>query len=93
MDCDGPKHSVVHDVDGKLVQATGKRGSIIPEAEIRFDPSRLPEGMLYTHDDPTTRLDPNTLIDKRGIARGEDGYAFTYPFVDYLSMALASLYW
>lgn len=73
MDCDGPKHSVVHDVDGKLVQTSGKRGSIIPEAEIRFDPSRLPETMLYKQDDPTTRLDPNTLIDKRGIARGEDG--------------------
>lgn len=75
MDCDGPKHSIVHDVDGKLVKTSGNRGSIIPEAEIRFDISRLPEPMLYSGSDLTTRLNPDTVVDKRGIARGNDGYA------------------
>ena len=76
MDCDGPKHSIINDVDGKLVQTTGERGSIIPRAEIRFDQSRLPETMRYSGESSKTRLDPNSLIDKRGIARGDNTYVY-----------------
>ena len=76
MDCDGPKHSIVHDLDGTLVTTTGgKRGSIVPQAELRFADyiNRLPETMLYDESDPTTRLKASDVVQSRGIARGENG--------------------
>jgi plastocyanin len=74
MDCDGPKHSMISDIDGQLVGTTsGTRGSIIPEAELRFDITRLPEVMRYSDNDPTKRLDPESIVEHRGIARGNDG--------------------
>ena len=73
MDCDGPKHSLINDIDGRLVGTSGTRGSIIPQAEIRFDITRLPEAMRYSVDDPTTRLKAEDIVEHRGIARGSDG--------------------
>ena len=73
MDCDGPKHSVINDIDGQLVGTSGSRGSIIPQAELRFDITRLPEAMRYSNSDPTKRLNPEDIVEHRGIARGKDG--------------------
>lgn len=41
MDCDGPKHSIIRDLDGQFL-GSGQIGSLIPKAELRFDASRLP---------------------------------------------------
>lgn len=74
MDCDGPKHAVINDIDGQLVGTTsGRRGSIIPKAELRFDITRLPEAMRYSDSDPTTRLNANDIVEHQGIARGKTG--------------------
>ena len=35
MDCDGPKHALVRDVDGTLLGSAPDESSIVPFAEIR----------------------------------------------------------
>ena len=35
MDCDGPKHSLVRDLDGPFVGTYPVEGSVIPLAELR----------------------------------------------------------
>eukprot|EP00117_Sycon_ciliatum_P037364 scpid335/ scgid27970/ Fibrocystin-L; Polycystic kidney and hepatic disease 1-like protein 1 len=76
MDCDGPKHSIVLDLDGTFTAAssstTGRVGSIVPRAELRFDQNRLPIALLA---DATTGIlrNPADVSSLRGIARGFDG--------------------
>ena len=36
MDCDGPKHSLVRDLDGRFVGTYPTEGSVIPLAELRY---------------------------------------------------------
>ena len=36
MDCDGPKHALVRDVDGLLLDTSPLEGSVVPYAEIRY---------------------------------------------------------
>ena len=36
MDCDGPKHSLVRDLDGRFVGTHPTKGSVIPLAELRY---------------------------------------------------------
>ena len=36
MDCDGPKHSLVRDIDGRFVGTSPSEGSIVPVAELRY---------------------------------------------------------
>lgn len=35
MDCDGPKHALIRDIDGRFVSTYPTEGSIIPIAELR----------------------------------------------------------
>lgn len=35
MDCDGPKHSLVRDLDGQFAGTYPVEGSVIPLAELR----------------------------------------------------------
>ena len=35
MDCDGPKHALVRDIDGRFTSTAPVQGSIIPVAELR----------------------------------------------------------
>lgn len=37
MDCDGPKHALVRDVDGLFLGSSPREGSIAPYAELRLD--------------------------------------------------------
>jgi len=39
MDCDGPKHALVRDVDGSLLGSSPVESSIIPFAELRYSVS------------------------------------------------------
>ena len=36
MDCDGPKHSLVRDLDGRFVGTFPTEGSVVPFAELRY---------------------------------------------------------
>lgn len=36
MDCDGPKHALIRDIDGRFVSTHPSEGSIIPFAELRW---------------------------------------------------------
>ena len=36
MDCDGPKHALVRDLDGRFVDSFPAEGSIVPFAELRY---------------------------------------------------------
>jgi len=36
MDCDGPKHALVRDIDGALLGSAPDESSIVPFAEIRY---------------------------------------------------------
>ena len=36
MDCDGPKHALIRDLDGSFVGTYPVEGSVVPFAEIRF---------------------------------------------------------
>ena len=38
MDCDGPKHALVRDVDGSLLGSSPLESSIVPYAELRYSP-------------------------------------------------------
>ena len=71
MDCDGPKHSLVRDIDGTFTSNDGIFTTLIPFAEIRFDESKIPRTWRY---DPFNEvlLDPSILAppNLRGIARG-----------------------
>lgn len=51
MDCDGPKHALVRDIDGRFVSTQSSQGSIIPMAEIRYR-------IIYQHTLPA----PITLV-------------------------------
>ena len=35
MDCDGPKHALIRDTDGRFVNTYPTQGSVIPFAELR----------------------------------------------------------
>ena len=35
MDCDGPKHSLLKDLDGQFVGTFPAEGSVVPFAELR----------------------------------------------------------
>lgn len=35
MDCDGPKHALIRDMDGSFVSTAPVVGSIVPFAELR----------------------------------------------------------
>ncbi len=36
MDCDGPKHALIRDIDGRFTStSSGREGSIVPVAELR----------------------------------------------------------
>ena len=35
MDCDGPKHALVRDIDGQFVGTFPAQGSVVPFAELR----------------------------------------------------------
>ena len=37
MDCDGPKHALIRDVDGTFVETAPTEGSVVPFAELRLD--------------------------------------------------------
>lgn len=37
MDCDGPKHALVRDLDGSFVGTYPVEGSVAPFAEVRYD--------------------------------------------------------
>lgn len=39
MDCDGPKHALIRDIDGRFVSTYPTEGSIIPFAELRYSHS------------------------------------------------------
>jgi len=39
MDCDGPKHALVRDVDGSLLGSSPVESSIVPFAELRYSVS------------------------------------------------------
>lgn len=66
MDCDGPKHSIIRDLDGHFV-GTSHPGSLIPRAELRFDSSRVPYSLVAVRN-------PSPMPANRGIARGLAGY-------------------
>ena len=36
MDCDGPKHALVRDMDGSLLESSPVESSIVPHAELRY---------------------------------------------------------
>ena len=36
MDCDGPKHALIRDSDGRFINTLPSLGSIIPFAELRL---------------------------------------------------------
>jgi len=36
MDCDGPKHALIRDLDGRFVDSFPAEGSIVPFAELRY---------------------------------------------------------
>ena len=36
MDCDGPKHALIRDIDGRFVNTFPTQGSVIPFAELRY---------------------------------------------------------
>ena len=36
MDCDGPKHALVRDMDGSLLGSSPVESSILPYAELRY---------------------------------------------------------
>ena len=36
MDCDGPKHALVRDMDGSLLGSSPFESSIVPHAELRY---------------------------------------------------------
>lgn len=36
MDCDGPKHALIRDLDGSFGGTTPSAGSIVPFAELRY---------------------------------------------------------
>ena len=36
MDCDGPKHALIRDMDGSLLGSSPVESSIIPYAELRY---------------------------------------------------------
>ena len=42
MDCDGPKHALVRDVDGTLLGSAPEESSIVPFAEIRYCTLSIP---------------------------------------------------
>ena len=71
MDCDGPKHALVKDIDGTFTSNDNILTTLIPLAEIRFDESKIPRTWRY---DPVTELllDPSVVAppNLRGIARG-----------------------
>ena len=71
MDCDGPKHALVRDIDGTFTNNSDIFTTLIPFAEIRFDESKIPRTWRY---DTITDslLDPSILapLKYRGIARG-----------------------
>ena len=35
MDCDGPKHSLIRDLDGSFLGLAPSEGSVVPRAELR----------------------------------------------------------
>ena len=35
MDCDGPKHSLLRDLDGRFIGTYPSEGSVVPFAELR----------------------------------------------------------
>ncbi|KAI6655737.1 Fibrocystin-L-like [Oopsacas minuta] len=71
MDCDGPKHALVRDIDGTFTSNNDIPTSLIPFAEIRFDETKIPRTWRY---DPINDqlLPPSNLapLGLRGIARG-----------------------
>ena len=71
MDCDGPKHALIRDIDGTFTNNNNIPTSLIPFAEIRFDETKIPRTWRY---DPNSEqlVDPASLapLSFRGIARG-----------------------
>ena len=71
MDCDGPKHALVRDIDGTFTSNNNISTTLIPVAEIRFDESKIPRTWRY---DPISEqlVDPSIIapMSFRGIARG-----------------------
>ena len=71
MDCDGPKHALVRDIDGTFTSNNDIPTSLIPVAEVRFDESKIPRTWRY--DAISEQLvNPSSLapLSFRGIARG-----------------------
>ena len=71
MDCDGPKHALIRDLDGSFTSNFNIRTTLIPVAELRFDESKIPR--IWRYNSSTEELvDPSILapVDFRGIARG-----------------------
>ena len=80
MDCDGPKHILLHDVDGSLMVGGAAGGSIIARAEYfshevswpstwhKRDPKTLPDQLLVDAEtgDVLTAAD---VVDEYGIVR------------------------
>ena len=54
MDCDGPKHALVRDMDGTLLGSSPVESSIIPYAELRYVPSI--SKLLYAHCIPIQQI-------------------------------------
>ena len=73
MDCDGPDHAIVIDTDGTFLGCPlGTPCSIIPNAEIRFDESRIP--VVLRSDGTNGPLIPASEVSKQlGISRGHTG--------------------
>lgn len=70
MDCDGPKHSIIVDLDGTFTDLPiARRGSVVPQAELRFDAARIP--VVLRSDGTNGPLLPvDAVSQNRGIARG-----------------------
>ena len=76
MDCDGPKHALIRDTDGRFVgtSSAGVEGSVVPRAEIRFDHyvHRVPVSWLAVEELTTgAAVGPADVVDHMGVARGD----------------------
>ena len=89
MDCDGPKHALVRDMDGSLLGSTPVESSIVPYAELRcsYDyviilsficmHNRFDDSRTpetwLANAGPLDRYSPSDVIMGRGISKGYVG--------------------
>lgn len=64
MDCDGPKHALIRDLDGTFI-GTEAQGSIVPFAELRWCPISLvykPSAVVIENNDISTGLVTTVIV-------------------------------